>query len=96
MENPAARGAQGAGVYASQLVVQTGAEAVVTGNIGPKALVVLQMAGIKVYRGSEGTIRENLELFRQGKLPELTEATVSSHAGMGKGMGRGLGGRWPF
>ena len=46
--------------------------AVVVGGIGGGALRGLQAAGIKVYRGVEGTVNENLELMKSGLLPEFT------------------------
>jgi predicted Fe-Mo cluster-binding NifX family protein len=47
-------------------------DAVVVGGIGGGALNRLNAAGIKTFRAVEGTVRENLELIRSGKLPEYT------------------------
>ena len=47
-------------------------DAVVVGGIGGGALSRLNAAGIRTYRAVEGTVRENLELIRSGKLPEFT------------------------
>ena len=47
-------------------------DAVVVGGIGGGALGKLQAAGIKVYRGVEGTVNENLGLMESGHLPEFT------------------------
>ncbi|MBU0987701.1 MAG: diguanylate cyclase [Proteobacteria bacterium] len=53
---------------------------VVVGGIGKGALHKLGNAGIAAYRAVEGTVAENLELFRAGKLPEFTmEHTCSGH-----------------
>ena len=48
------------------------ADAAVVGGIGGGALRKLQRAGIKVYRGVEGTVNENLALMKSGRLPEFT------------------------
>jgi len=58
----------------------TRVEAVVVGGIGAGALKGLQAGGIKVYRGVEGTVSENLNLIKSGRLPEFTlEHTCAGH-----------------
>jgi predicted Fe-Mo cluster-binding NifX family protein len=55
-------------------------DAVVVGGIGAGALRGLHAAGIRVYRGVEGTVRENLALIRSGRLPEFTfDRTCAGH-----------------
>ena len=81
----------GAGVQAAQLVVQKGANTLITGNLGPNAASALSAAGIKVHLVSGGTVREVTEAFKAGKLQEASGPTVSPHFGMGGG--RGMGGR---
>ncbi len=54
-------------------------DAVVAGGIGPGALAGLRAAGIRVYRGVEGTVRENLALIRTGRLPEFGSDDVCAH-----------------
>jgi len=70
---------QGAGIQAGRTAAGTGAQAVLTGNCGPKAFRVLQEAGIRVYVGVKGTVRETLEAFRRGELTEATSANVEGH-----------------
>jgi predicted Fe-Mo cluster-binding NifX family protein len=64
-----AEAASGAGVQTAQSLVNLGAEAVLTGIAGPKALATLQAAGISVHVGAEGTVAQALEAFRAGRLP---------------------------
>jgi predicted Fe-Mo cluster-binding NifX family protein len=71
--------AQGAGIQAGRTVTDTGAQAVLTGNCGPKAFRVLNEAGIKVYVGVTGTAREAVEAFKKGELTEATNANVEGH-----------------
>ena len=91
-ENQAMMAAGGAGPQAAQFIVNKGAEAVITGNVGPNAASSLAAASIKVYVGATGTVRETISLFKNGQLQEVSEATVASHAGMRGGGGRGMGG----
>jgi len=59
----------------------TPVDAVVAGGIGGGALAGLRAAGIKVYRGVEGTVRENMEMIEAGHLPEFSpDHTCAGHS----------------
>lgn len=73
----------GAGIKAAQMVAKTGAETVITGNIGPNAFQTLKTAGIKIITGINGKIKDVVERFNQGELKEIDEPSVSSHFGLG-------------
>ncbi len=68
VENPAANAAGGAGIRAAQFVVERGAQAVVTGNVGPNASQVFESAGVPVYLFGGGTVREAVEAYKAGGL----------------------------
>ena len=70
---------QGAGIQAAQNVKDLGVVAVISNNIGPKALTSLNMAGIDIYTGAAGSVRETLEQFSLGKLEKTEKATVEGH-----------------
>lgn len=74
-----AQAAQGAGIQTGRMVVDAGAQAVLTGNCGPKAFRVLNGAGIQVYIGAKGTVRETVEAFKKDELTEAKEANVEGH-----------------
>lgn len=71
--------AQGAGIQAAQAVARLGAEAVLTGHVGPKAFAVLKAANIAIYTGASGTVREALDGFTSGKFQAATTADVEGH-----------------
>jgi len=71
--------AQGAGIQAAETVARLGAEAVITGNAGPKAFRTLNAAGIKVYLCPGGTVVEAIRSFKDGELKESTAANVEGH-----------------
>ena len=71
--------AQGAGIQAGQNVVNLGVEAVITGDVGPKAFTVLQAGKIKIYTGVSGTVKEAVAAFKAGKLTMVDNATVEGH-----------------
>ena len=98
--NPGVAMGQGAGIQAAQLLAGKGVQAVVAGNFGPNAFQVLSAAGIRIYQSPGGTVRQSVEQLKSGLLPELTDANVAAHYGMGQGFqpgggisgGRGMGG----
>ena len=106
LNNESAAQGGGAGIQAAQFLASKGVEAVFTGNCGPNAVQTLSAAGIELFGGQTGTVREVVEIFKKGHLKPTNEATVDSHFGMnaqaeigrgvgmggGRGMGRGMGG----
>jgi len=81
-ENVAAAG--GAGISSAKVVIDAGAEAVLTGNCGPNAERTLTAAGAKLYTGVTGTVAEAIQLFKSGKLTEAAGPNVQPHFGMDK------------
>ena len=80
--NPAVAAGGGAGIRAAQFVVERGARALLTHDVGPNAFAVLQPAGIEVYRIDGGTVRQAIEAFVAGKLPRLDGSSTTAHHGM--------------
>lgn len=64
---------QGAGVQAAQNVVAAGAEVLLTGQCGPKAYQALSAAGVRIYAGTQGTVQEAVQAWRDGSLELLTD-----------------------
>lgn len=93
VENPAVSAPGGAGIQAAQFVIERGAQAVLTGNVGPNAANVLQAADVPIYLIPGGTVKQIVEMFRQGQLNAISGANVPAHAGMGGGRGMGMGRR---
>lgn len=92
LANPAMNLGGGAGIQAAQFVVNEGAEAVLTGNLGPNAFGVLQAAGVPAYLVGEGTVGQAVEAHKAGRLQPMGGANVAGHTGMGGGRGAGMGG----
>jgi len=77
----------GAGLAAAQIAIDLGAEAVVSGDFGPKAVYALMQAGIRMHRFS-GSVRQALERLSEGELPQLPSDAAPGAGPMGRGMGR--------
>lgn len=83
LDNVGAMASGGAGISAAQMVIDKGATAVLTGNVGPNAMNVLKTADIGIYKGSAISIKENVEQLKKGLLEKIS-TTVSAHSGMRK------------
>lgn len=83
LSNPNVSAVGGAGIQSSQLVANEGAEAVVTGNIGPNAFQTLSSLGLKVYTGASGAIKEVIQNFKDGKFKEIIGPTAPGKSGKG-------------
>ena len=79
-ENAMASG--GAGIQAAQTIANKGVDAVITGNVGPNAFQTLSAAGIRIYTGVSGKIRETIDKCKKGELKETEGPNVGSHSGM--------------
>jgi predicted Fe-Mo cluster-binding NifX family protein len=82
LSNENAMASGGAGIQTAQTIAKSGVEAVVTGNVGPNAFQTLSAAGIKVFTGASGTIKESVEKYKKGELKETEAPNVGSHSGM--------------
>ncbi|MGW8272320.1 MAG: NifB/NifX family molybdenum-iron cluster-binding protein [Thermodesulfovibrionales bacterium] len=59
---------RGAGAIAAQIVIDGGAEALLTGTIGPEAFSALKTGYIQVFEGASGadTVKNALRKFKDG------------------------------
>jgi predicted Fe-Mo cluster-binding NifX family protein len=66
--------AQGAGIQAAELIVQAGANCLLTGFVGPKAFQALTAVKIKVGQNLDGlTVGQAVERFKNGQV-EMAQA----------------------
>jgi len=82
--NPGVDASQGSGITSAQKAIDMGVEVVITGNIGPNAMKLLNASNIKVFGFEEGTVEEVLKSYEDKNLTEIT-TPVPSHFGMEKG-----------
>lgn len=92
----------GAGIQTAGFALSKEIEAVLTGNCGPKAMQVFNEAGIKVYTGQTGTVKEAVERLKNDLITPTSVANVPDKQGFqpqstpgmetGRGMGRCEGG----
>jgi predicted Fe-Mo cluster-binding NifX family protein len=78
----------GAGIQSAHFLATKDVSAVITGNCGANAVRTLSDAGIDVYLGQTGTIKDVIHRFKHGKLTPASVANVELPPGMGQGGGR--------
>jgi predicted Fe-Mo cluster-binding NifX family protein len=78
----------GAGVQAAQAVSDMNADILITTNIGPNAFRVLDSAGIKVYSGISGTVKDAIDNFKKGTLESISSPNVGHKYGIGSDSGK--------
>jgi len=92
LNNESAVQGGGAGIQVAQFLASKRVAAVITGNCGPNAVQTLSAAGIELFGGQAGTVKEVVERFKNGHLKPTSEATVDGHFGINAGAGFGRGG----
>ena len=81
-ENPAQSASGGAGVKASQWMIDNEVAAVISGNLGPKAHDVLSSANIPAFKFQGGSIEETLKAYNGKELESFFEPNVDAHSGI--------------
>lgn len=82
--NPAFDSRGGAGVHAARFIAEKKAGVVVSGSFGPNAYETLTAADIEMLvfpAGEVLTVREVLNLYREGRLAEVSSSLSSGHHG---------------
>lgn len=79
LNNEAAASQGGAGIKAAQMLVDNGVEAIITYRCGENAEKVLSAGNIKIYKAQEGSVAENIEKYKDGKLSLLMEIHPGLH-----------------
>ncbi len=80
-ENPNSRFQGGAGIQSGQMMAAKGVKAVLTGNVGPNAFQTMSAAGIEVYTGLSGPVRQAVEAYKSGRLKATQGPSVQSKFG---------------
>ena len=83
VENTAAESQGGAGIKASQLLVDRKVQALIAPRCGENAAMVLAKADIKMLGSIPGTARENIDAFEAGKLEALEDIHPGYHGATG-------------
>ena len=78
--NPNVNVVGGAGIQSTRFIIEQGVDFVITGSCGPNAFRVLEAAGIKIFKGANGTVKEAIQAHKKGQLKK----SLTAKAGRGK------------
>ena len=84
VKNPNIDSMGGAGIQSGQFMVNKDVKVVLTGNVGPNAFQTLKAAGIKVFTGASGTVKEAVDKYKKGELKSTDDPSVDKKFGMGQ------------
>ncbi len=84
LNNEAASSQGGAGIKAAQMLVDSGAMALITYRCGENAARVLSAADVKMYKAQDGSAADNIAKCTEGKLSLFTEIHPGFHNHGGK------------
>jgi predicted Fe-Mo cluster-binding NifX family protein len=74
----------GAGIQAAKAVIESGAETILTGYIGPNAERVISSAGLDVITAVSGTVSEVAQQYKEGKMKPIGERGIGIHKDPGR------------
>ncbi len=62
-------------------IARTGAKVLVCSGLGPKAIDMLQSLGVEVFVGASGTVKDAVQMWRDGKLQSAShEVACKEHS----------------
>jgi predicted Fe-Mo cluster-binding NifX family protein len=71
--------AQGAGIQTAKRVIDLGVDAVLTGNVGPKAFATLKAAEVQIFLADAPTVSDAIDALNKGELTSVSQANVDGH-----------------
>ncbi|WP_321422597.1 NifB/NifX family molybdenum-iron cluster-binding protein [uncultured Methanobacterium sp.] len=66
----------GGRITPGEFIAGSGANILLCGNLGQKAVQMIEKAGIEVYVGASGTVIESLQSWADGKLKQASKDTA--------------------
>ena len=74
--------------YPPEIIARAGAEAMICAGLGRRAIGMFEEMGIMVYVGAYGTVRDAVQMWKDGRLQSATdENACRQHAFRGEGIG---------
>jgi len=70
---------KGAGIQAASMISDKGAEVLLTGYCGPNAFKTLNAAKVKVANDVDGSVRDSVHAYIEGKVSFADGANVEGH-----------------
>ncbi|MBC2398669.1 NifB/NifX family molybdenum-iron cluster-binding protein [Clostridium tetanomorphum] len=81
LENEGQNSSGGAGIAASNQLIDEKIDVIITGNLGPNAFELIEKAGIKAYKCGNININSVLDKYNNGELEEIKMSGPAHHGG---------------
>jgi predicted Fe-Mo cluster-binding NifX family protein len=79
LENEGLSASAGAGIVASNQLIDEKVDIIITGNLGPNALELTEKAGIKAYKCENISMTAALEKYNNNELEEISIAGFAQY-----------------
>ena len=79
LENKGQNSSGGAGIVASNQLIEEKVDVIITGNLGPNAFELIEKSGIKAYKCGNIAISLVLEKYNKGELEEIKMSGPAHH-----------------
>jgi len=67
--------------YPPEIIAKTGAEAMVCSGLGRRAILMFEELGIMVYVGAYGTVRNAIQMWKDGRLQKASDENACKQHG---------------
>jgi len=81
LENEGKKASGGAGIAASNQLIDEKIDVIITGNLGPNAFELIEIEGIKAYKCEDIAVSKVLEKYNKGELQGITMSGPAHHGG---------------
>jgi len=81
IENKGQSAGGGAGILASNQIIDENIDVIITGNLGPNAFELIEKSDIKAYKCESIVISSVLEKYNKGELEEIQMSGPAYHGG---------------
>ncbi|ENK0555496.1 diguanylate cyclase [Clostridium sporogenes] len=79
LENEGRNASGGAGIVASNQLVDEKVDVIITGNFGPNAFEIIEKAGVKAYKCESISITSVIEKYNKGELEQINMSGPAHH-----------------
>ncbi|EJE7235934.1 NifB/NifX family molybdenum-iron cluster-binding protein [Clostridium botulinum] len=79
LENEGQNAGGGAGIVASNQLVDEKIDVIITGNFGPNAFEIIEKAGVKAYKCESISITSVIEKYNKGELEQISMSGPAHH-----------------
>lgn len=61
----------------AEIIIDSNADVLICGNLGPKAVLMLRNNGINIFSGASGTVKDAYDMWKSGKLALTYESSCN-------------------